>query len=117
MISHAATFVSALEKNGLCPKQTGAGACVEQCSSDYNCTGDKKCCSNGCGKTCQEPTTPPQLQEMCPNVVGNMDAYFYCMGRQRRPCNDDSECTGSQKCCDVNCGKTCVNPAPTCMVS
>ena len=31
------------------------GACVEACSSDASCANGQKCCSNGCGHTCQDP--------------------------------------------------------------
>ncbi|KAF7254379.1 Anosmin-1 [Varanus komodoensis] len=46
-------------KQGDCPapeKASGfAAACVESCESDSECSGVKKCCSNGCGHTCQVP--------------------------------------------------------------
>ncbi|XP_046882826.1 anosmin-1b isoform X1 [Hypomesus transpacificus] len=46
-------------KQGDCPppqRATGfAAACVESCSSDRHCSSSKKCCSNGCGHTCQTP--------------------------------------------------------------
>ncbi|XP_036378471.1 anosmin-1b isoform X1 [Megalops cyprinoides] len=46
-------------KQGDCPppqKASGfAAACVESCSGDRECSGSKKCCSNGCGHTCQAP--------------------------------------------------------------
>lgn len=46
-------------KQGDCPapqRATGfAAACVESCSSDRHCSASKKCCSNGCGHTCQAP--------------------------------------------------------------
>ncbi|XP_037678240.1 anosmin-1 isoform X3 [Choloepus didactylus] len=32
-----------------------AAACVESCEVDSECSGVKKCCSNGCGHTCQVP--------------------------------------------------------------
>uniref|UniRef100_A0A3Q3RXN5 Anosmin 1b n=1 Tax=Mastacembelus armatus TaxID=205130 RepID=A0A3Q3RXN5_9TELE len=32
-----------------------AAACVESCSSDEHCPPNRKCCSNGCGQTCQVP--------------------------------------------------------------
>ncbi|XP_033476734.1 anosmin-1b [Epinephelus lanceolatus] len=32
-----------------------AAACVESCSSDQHCPSPRKCCSNGCGHTCQAP--------------------------------------------------------------
>ncbi|XP_072900101.1 anosmin-1 isoform X1 [Hemitrygon akajei] len=46
-------------KQGDCPapeKASGfAAACVESCEADNECSGLKKCCSNGCGHTCQIP--------------------------------------------------------------
>ncbi|MBZ3880009.1 Anosmin-1 [Sciurus carolinensis] len=50
-----------LVKQGDCPapeKASGfAAACVESCEVDHECSGVKKCCSNGCGHTCQVPKT------------------------------------------------------------
>ncbi|XP_059924049.1 LOW QUALITY PROTEIN: anosmin-1-like [Gadus macrocephalus] len=46
-------------RQGDCPsaqKATGfAAACVESCSVDRHCPAPRKCCSNGCGHTCQSP--------------------------------------------------------------
>ncbi|VDI22128.1 Hypothetical predicted protein [Mytilus galloprovincialis] len=44
-------------KQGTCPAVGNhtVGICVEECSGDYNCTGDQKCCSNGCGHVCMDP--------------------------------------------------------------
>ncbi|XP_077002560.1 anosmin-1 [Tamandua tetradactyla] len=48
-------------RQGECPapeKASGfAAACVESCEVDSECSGVKKCCSNGCGHTCQVPKT------------------------------------------------------------
>ncbi|KAM9383711.1 anosmin-1b isoform 2-T2 [Pholidichthys leucotaenia] len=48
-----------LSRQGDCPppqRATGfAAACVESCSSDQHCPSSRKCCSNGCGHTCQAP--------------------------------------------------------------
>ncbi|KAM9577570.1 anosmin-1 [Trichechus inunguis] len=48
-------------KQGDCPapeRASGfAAACVESCEVDSECSGVKKCCSNGCGHTCQVPKT------------------------------------------------------------
>ena len=44
------------EKSGECPDMSEAiGICLEQCSDDYDCEGNEKCCSNGCGHTCLKP--------------------------------------------------------------
>ncbi|XP_034035483.1 anosmin-1b isoform X2 [Thalassophryne amazonica] len=49
-----------MSRQGDCPppqRATGfAAACVESCSSDQHCSAPRKCCSNGCGDTCQIPT-------------------------------------------------------------
>ncbi|CAB1323831.1 unnamed protein product, partial [Coregonus sp. 'balchen'] len=46
-------------KQGDCPPPQRAmgfaAACVESCSADKHCSTSKKCCSNGCGHTCQAP--------------------------------------------------------------
>lgn len=46
-------------KQGDCPAEEKASgfeaACVQSCDSDSDCTSLKKCCSNGCGHTCQTP--------------------------------------------------------------
>ena len=45
-------------KPGVCPVVAGKnGICLEACSNDNNCPRDQKCCSNGCGKTCQAPVS------------------------------------------------------------
>ena len=41
-------------KPGKCPKP-GFGICINRCNSDSDCSGTLKCCSNGCGRTCQRP--------------------------------------------------------------
>ncbi|KAM9795839.1 anosmin-1b isoform 1-T2 [Syngnathus typhle] len=46
-------------RQGDCPppqRATGfAAACVESCSLDRHCPSPRKCCFNGCGRTCQTP--------------------------------------------------------------
>ena len=44
-------------KPGFCPAvESGQlGTCVEECSNDNDCHGNKKCCSNGCGHVCTAP--------------------------------------------------------------
>ncbi|XP_068164984.1 anosmin-1a [Antennarius striatus] len=49
-------------KQGRCPPQDRASgfaaACVESCDHDGECPAQRKCCSNGCGHTCQPPKDP-----------------------------------------------------------
>lgn len=44
---------------GTCPPETQAtgfaAICIVSCDNDANCNGSLKCCSNGCGWTCQAP--------------------------------------------------------------
>uniref|UniRef100_A0A8C8S2Y4 Uncharacterized protein n=1 Tax=Pelusios castaneus TaxID=367368 RepID=A0A8C8S2Y4_9SAUR len=42
------------ERPGVCPKPTGPGICLHQCSSDSDCKGGEKCCFNGCGYVCMK---------------------------------------------------------------
>ena len=53
-------FYFTAEKPGYCPQvpPDQVGSCAEECPHDFNCTGDQKCCSNGCGHTCQDPGNP-----------------------------------------------------------
>ncbi|KAL6034139.1 hypothetical protein STEG23_035439 [Scotinomys teguina] len=49
---------SNLEKQGTCPSVDfpKLGICEDQCQLDSQCSGDMKCCRNGCGKmTCTTP--------------------------------------------------------------
>lgn len=58
MNSEESEFVlSPDEKPGYCPTVPSdqVGSCTEECPHDFNCTGSQKCCSNGCGHTCQDP--------------------------------------------------------------
>ena len=44
-------------KPGHCPAVDihHVGVCKSECSSDRDCRGDRKCCSNGCGRICSAP--------------------------------------------------------------
>jgi len=44
-------------KPGFCPavESDQLGTCEEECSNDDDCTGNQKCCSNGCGHVCTNP--------------------------------------------------------------
>ena len=46
-----------IDKDGVCPAVSDGvvGLCGEFCSNDYDCVGNQKCCSNGCGHTCVDP--------------------------------------------------------------
>ena len=59
-LSKLDTFVSVVpftDKEGYCPAPPNGtvGICGEFCTNDQDCTGNYKCCSNGCGHTCVPP--------------------------------------------------------------
>ena len=52
---------------GECPAESAAedfaAACVNGCQQDKDCERGLKCCSNGCGQTCQQPINQYQGDE------------------------------------------------------
>ena len=42
-------------KPGRCPTVKPTDTCASNCGNDDDCSGKKKCCEVGCGKTCREP--------------------------------------------------------------
>eukprot|EP01006_Ploeotia_vitrea_P033892 TRINITY_DN65657_c2_g1_i1.p1 TRINITY_DN65657_c2_g1~~TRINITY_DN65657_c2_g1_i1.p1 ORF type:complete len:173 (-),score=17.92 TRINITY_DN65657_c2_g1_i1:173-691(-) len=109
------------------------GDCVEECSSDADCTQKGyMCCSNGCGHTCQAsvPEVPcTEEAKVCPDgsSVGR-DGRNHCrfpacpgetpkivcpvleadaVGACVEECTKDGDCTGGRVCCSNGCGHTC----------
>ncbi|KAJ7356063.1 Nidogen-2 [Desmophyllum pertusum] len=90
-----ATLLSAV-KDGLCPRAAPYGACVVTCGADEDCGGSQKCCSNGCGAWCLEPTCPPDQKHVnCPAQLCN---YAGCPDRPQE----------SLRCVVESCGKCSV---------
>ncbi|XP_048258469.1 prestalk protein-like isoform X2 [Haliotis rufescens] len=128
----------AVEKEGSCPSTDGAfGICVESCSNDGSCPGSQKCCSNGCGHTCQSPVSRDPcrnhkcgfnqvcrlqvvncIRAPCPPIAtcvpvekeGSCPSTDGAFGICVESCSNDGSCPGSQKCCSNGCGHTCQNP-------
>lgn len=55
-------------KAGVCPKLSReqnpqSSACMDECYSDSDCTGDKKCCFNGCARSCLPVVLDPGMTE------------------------------------------------------
>uniref|UniRef100_A0A914XQE3 WAP domain-containing protein n=1 Tax=Plectus sambesii TaxID=2011161 RepID=A0A914XQE3_9BILA len=46
-------------KPGSCPMESSwiIAACVQECSSDSDCSGMNKCCTDGCARRCSRPIT------------------------------------------------------------
>ncbi|XP_030838142.1 anosmin-1 isoform X2 [Strongylocentrotus purpuratus] len=67
-------------KIGVCPSTFGgfAEACVNECEDDQGCNGEKKCCDNGCGRTCQVPNIrkkdyPSRVERRWATITENED--------------------------------------------
>ncbi|XP_055977903.1 antileukoproteinase-like isoform X2 [Sorex fumeus] len=80
-----------------------------QCQSDWQCSGNQKCCQDVCGIKCVDPMElPTQARKKpgkCPQVYGEC-----MMINPPNHCETDSQCQGKLKCCKGMCGKACVNP-------
>ncbi|XP_033114355.1 uncharacterized protein LOC117114776 [Anneissia japonica] len=88
------------QNEGSCPapEDGTVGICSEMCSSDNDCEGSMKCCSNGCGHVCKNP--------LCPEVL----CRIYCEhGHQQDENGCDlcvcKECDGEVDC-NGDCGGT-----------
>ncbi|XP_037087404.1 WAP four-disulfide core domain protein 2-like [Pollicipes pollicipes] len=117
-------------KPGSCPYSVwdaiSSSYCRSDCTSDTDCYGTQKCCSQGCSRTCRYPDTGSgsgyEKPGSCPYYGSrggrSYPSYPYYSGSGstiggsycRRDCYQDSECPGSQKCCEINCSSTCVAP-------
>ncbi|XP_071509299.1 anosmin-1-like isoform X2 [Diadema antillarum] len=82
LCEESCTYIKSIsnDKIGACPAsvQGFEQACVEECSHDEDCQGSRKCCYNGCGRTCQKPSIfqnnyPPQVIDKLTMVTENED--------------------------------------------
>ncbi|XP_071805737.1 uncharacterized protein [Asterias amurensis] len=93
-------------KTGECPipDRDVIGLCIEECSTDRDCSGDLKCCSNSCGHQCIEAVQERPVIHAgdCPLID---DGVF---GVCSESCNHDGNCTETQKCCSNGCGHSCM---------
>ncbi|XP_041350989.1 WAP four-disulfide core domain protein 3-like [Gigantopelta aegis] len=102
-VCHRLPSSAPVDKPGHCGKPTGPADCQHACTSDHECPGTRKCCSNGCGMSCSRPMLTVK-EGTCPHFQHSM--IESCMV----VCHLDQECTGSQKCCATGCGTTCTEP-------
>uniref|UniRef100_A0A672IRG9 WAP domain-containing protein n=1 Tax=Salarias fasciatus TaxID=181472 RepID=A0A672IRG9_SALFA len=84
-------------ENVWCPRQ-------RQCSNDFECPRDWKCCKKRCGQVC----TPPY--QIRPGTCPLFPATGICPAFVRHQCTFDSQCPWPQKCCRQNCTNVCVTP-------
>lgn len=104
------------DKNGTCPILAPPELCasdVDECFIDWDCVGNRKCCSNGCYKVCASPSVRGsgigQLQTagavQCPDPV-----VYRCSSSLKHLCDDSSECFTGTACCFDGCRRRCVPP-------
>ncbi len=88
--------------------ETQFGVCVQECSSDRNCSAGMLCCSNGCGNTCQRGDSIPyyDIPFTCPAVT---DFVSICLFDEDS-CIADNECDSDEVCCPDGCGSVCEEP-------
>ncbi|XP_062508376.1 latent-transforming growth factor beta-binding protein 2-like [Corticium candelabrum] len=105
-VALAVEIATATIHRGQCPVSSGGGfgSCVERCSSDANCTTDEKCCSNGCGHSCQKSQQIVH-DGHCPPTSGG---FGICVSN----CTDDQDCQDAEKCCSNSCGHECKAALP-----
>ncbi|XP_037080457.1 zonadhesin-like [Pollicipes pollicipes] len=72
-------------KPGFCPRIVRGyqGVCVEGCTDDYSCPGEQKCCSTGCGHTCQD----------------HIRAIVHPCKTVRFRCGDETRCAATRGLC------------------
>ncbi|CAF0832279.1 unnamed protein product [Brachionus calyciflorus] len=97
------------QKPGSCPQPPDFGICIMGCSHDFSCQGNLKCCSNGCGYTCQVPITKQAdepISKECP--VDNTFLVGLCAITEKS-CWSDSMCKSNQRCCRKGCNRECID--------
>nr|XP_058947870.1 thyroglobulin-like isoform X2 [Pocillopora verrucosa] len=92
-------------KPGFCPavEPDQVATCTEKCSTDNDCLGNQKCCSNDCGRVCTAPEYKAK-PGYCPAVD------IHHVGICKSECSSDRDCQGEQKCCGNGCGRVCSAP-------
>ncbi|XP_052766205.1 uncharacterized protein LOC128207366 isoform X2 [Mya arenaria] len=122
----AITGVDVISKPGSCPAldEDNFGICVEECQSDSDCGGPRKCCDNGCGHTCSHP----QGYDVCslmkdPGTCGNWTVRWFfdledgaCDRFWYGQCGGNENNFLTQGECEAKCGSgevTTARPRPT----
>jgi len=97
----SASSSASVSHPGTCPTVARGtlGICMSSCSSDSDCGSDEKCCSNGCGSTCQQVAVASHAGT-CPDTRG-------AIGTCVEMCTSDASCAVDEKCCSNGCGHVC----------
>ncbi|GLG98106.1 Uncharacterized protein GBIM_04728, partial [Gryllus bimaculatus] len=129
------------QKPGRCPpvRPGQVGVCAELCTGDNSCSGNSKCCSNGCGHSCQRPVykssdaargaevKPSDMAALARLLLLLAVSGLLAAGADAKPgscppvqpsrpgacvtrCVGDDHCPGRQKCCVYGCTASCKDP-------
>ncbi|XP_038046743.1 multiple epidermal growth factor-like domains protein 6 [Patiria miniata] len=124
-------------KPGQCPAtppETVGGICTTECSSDSDCAGELKCCSNNCGQVCVRACPSFKCRINCP--FGYLTDENGCQSCECKPpsgirdrpriprvcpviegsvggicseeCGEENPCPQGRMCCSNGCGHSCV---------
>ncbi|XP_075757393.1 antileukoproteinase-like isoform X4 [Pelodiscus sinensis] len=77
------------------------------CKKDDDCPSIMKCCMSSCGKQCMNPNPSSSSVKSgtCPVIPVKCK-----MHNPPNRCVSDSQCDGTDKCCETICGRSCVPP-------
>ncbi|CAH2245266.1 whey acidic -like [Pelobates cultripes] len=90
------------EKPGSCPLDVDYPRCdsvnannlKNECRTDGDCEGDRKCCFSGCHNHCLLPLQ--DKLDSCPSDDTSMCKYIFLFPSN---CHTDEQCEGTDKCC------------------
>jgi len=102
-------------KDGTCPILPPPEVCVsdvDECFIDWDCVGNRKCCSNGCYTVCVPPKKIQAVGQLigsaavqCPEPVA-----FDCTFSMKHLCDETKDCQAGKVCCFDGCRRRCVAP-------
>lgn len=110
-------------KNGTCPTLPPPELCVsdvDECFLDWDCFGNRKCCSNGCYTVCAVPLAASEKDQLplgqlhaleavqCPEPVNPS-----CTFSMKHLCDESRDCVTGMVCCFDGCRRRCVKPKGT----
>ena len=91
------------------------GTCQVTCT-ETSCPNGQLCCSNGCGRTCQDgvPVATAATPTVSTPMTATVSTELQCavlppgtIGACVLECTDDSVCQNELLCCSNGCGRTC----------
>ncbi|XP_075929276.1 uncharacterized protein LOC116950820 isoform X2 [Petromyzon marinus] len=78
-----------------------------QCSEDWQCPGEQKCCNTGCVTACRKPVK--NKNGFCPYI--DTIRRIKCVVRpDLNQCQQDWQCPDNEKCCNTGCELICIKP-------